>query len=159
MDTSTTTDEGGIGSGLASGVETGGADSSNQRVAESMTASSNSSTASSSSSSSSSDEYDYKAVDKNKIAKVKSAPKAATPVSVTRINEEEPESVVVHDEDDYAQEDDSGGNAKNGGGNYFLNGASLKSESDYFFLNGIGNLIYYLIEIRDHIKSIFCCFS
>lgn len=128
---------------------------------------SSSSSASSPSSASSSDEYDYKTGDGNPDVgspggKTKKPPKtnliikAAKPVG-PRINEEILASVNESggvDDDPFSSMSSPNSNNNNynnnttgttinvlNNNNYFANGNNLKSESDYFFLNGIGRFL------------------
>ena len=90
------------------------------------------------SSTSSSDEYDYKSIDKNAFKKASSA----TDTSAAKLNDEIEKNF---NDEESPPENENFLNENNGG---FYNGSVYKSESDYFFHNGIGifniKLFYYL---------------
>lgn len=118
---------------LDSSATTDVGDDGGDNMSESQSSTASSST--SSSSSSSSDEYEFKSpIRKNHKIKM------ATPVSsnVPRITEE-PE--IVNDDQQNDDDDDPFSPDSNNiqtVNSFFNNGTNLKSESDYFFLNGIG---------------------
>jgi hypothetical protein len=74
-------------------------------------------------STSSSDEYDYKSIDKNAFKKA---------TSVAKLNDEQ---IIANGESFHVN-----GNHLNGNGGFY-NGSVYKSESDYFFHNGIGRFM------------------
>lgn len=140
MDSSATTDVGDVGDeGDGDGdVGHSGEREKNMSGSQSLSASASSTN---SSSSSSSDEYDFKSAhpvdSKNDMKSASSAskPKMATPVNSANAIRLSEEPHVINGR---PNNNTTGTFHTDNHLNFFKNGTSLKSESDYFFLNGIG---------------------